>query len=134
MRRGSQRNRTHTTEVSLIDFITELETDRRLTLDSADGKPSWYAVVAPYLRRFRHDRHGPTSDLMPADRCLTMACRRLYRASNKVERAVMDGSSTLSGMEKARVFNKLCYLLAKEAGLTAAVILPPEDEKGEIES
>ena len=122
----------------LIDFLEKLETDRRLTMDIANGKPSWYATTAAYLRHFEHDRHGATSDLLPADRRIVMACRRLYRISNQDERAIMDGSSTLPVREKARIFNILCYRLAKEAKLTAAIILPPETkheyQKGENES
>ena len=97
-------------------------------MDMAAGKPTWYPTTASYLRRFQRDRHGPTSDLMPADRRITIACRKLYRIANEAERSVMCGIDVLPGREKARIFNRLCYKLAKLANMTAAVILPPEDE------
>lgn len=100
-------------------------------LDAEQGRnrPSWYSLAASYLRGFRRTRHSPTSDLLPQDRRITAAARRLYRRSDPVSRSVMDGSSTLQGRERSQVFNRLVHQLAVEAGLTAAALMPPEMEE-----
>ncbi len=117
----------------LIDFIETLETEKRLTLESGTGKPSWYPTIASYLRYYQQNSQQQTSDLLPKDRRITMACRRLYDMSGPVERAVMDGSSELTGRERSRVFSILCFKLAKLSGMTASILIPEYDNgsKGE---
>lgn len=68
---------------------------------------------------------------MPWDRTLTKALRKAYRTGTAEERAVMTGSSTLSGREQSRVFNQLCFKVAKLAGMTATIIITSEEEKTE---
>lgn len=109
--------------------IRDLKTLDLLGLEEGTCRPSWYGLSASYIRGFSLIRHSPTSDLLPNDRRITLAARRIYRRSDPVCRAVMDGSSKLTGREKSKIFNKLVHQLAIESGMTSAVIMLPETEE-----
>ncbi|MBE5788228.1 MAG: hypothetical protein E7325_01030 [Clostridiales bacterium] len=90
-----------------------------LMMEDSTSRPSWYRICASYLRGFRRFRDSP-SDLLPADKKLSEACRRLYDEADTTERAVMDG--TLTGREAARIFDRLAARLAVKAGLVNYVM------------
>lgn len=115
----------------MSNFLRDTKTLELLGLEEGTCRPSWYGLSASYIRGFNLIRHSPTSNLLPNDRRITMAARRLYRRSDVNARSVMDGTSTLSGREKSKIFNRLVHQLAVESGMTAAALLPPAEETKE---
>lgn len=120
-----------------MDILHNIELVQRIDIDSAGSKPSFYALCAGYLRGFNNDQFARTDDTMPADKRMTLALMRLYSKATSLERAVMTGADfpELTPRERSKVFSALCYKLALEAHLTAAVIMPDQHEmKGEIDN
>ena len=115
------------------DTLREIELTQRIDLDAAGNKPSFYALCAGYLRGFKNNRHTRTDDVMPGDKRMTLATRRLYSKATPKERAVMTGADVpeLTTRERSKVFAVLCYKLAREAHLTATILLPDENERND---
>lgn len=107
----------------------EIEIADLLGMEEGISRPSWYGTSASYLRGYARTRHCPASSLLPEDQKITAAVHRLYERSNDISKGIMDNSSNLTGRARAKIFNKLVYELALEAGLTAAAVLPPETEE-----
>lgn len=96
-------------------------------MDDGGGRPSWHTICASYLRSYSRAHGAVTvSECMPADKRIVLAMRRLYTECTPAERAVMDGTSTLSGSIRSKVFTRLCCKLAVASQLTQAVIMPPD--------
>lgn len=106
-------------------------------INDAGNKPSYFPLVAGYLRGFRSNRHTRTDDSMPGDKKMTLATRHLYAKATMKERAVMIGADIpeLTPRERSKIFTVLCFKLAREAHLTATILLPDDTErKNENES
>lgn len=118
--------------------------DDELTMITDGGKePTWMWTSAAYIRSFSRCRRVVTRDSMPSDRRLSKAVRTVYRASGTADRAVMTGTFKGSRQEQKHRFSRLCCLLAVQAGLCTACIVPatweetisgddPEQKKGDI--
>ena len=127
----------------MLDELTASDEMDELTAVLTQKVPSWMDDARSYLLGFAHHRHEASDDAMPQDRRILRAIRRLYRDANEADRQIMRGTFEGDRTEQKARFFRLCCLLAVEAGLCTACIVPatweetisgddPEQKKGDI--
>lgn len=123
----------------VIDELTTLLQKLPTWPDASEGlgdasshrKPLWMYDARSYLLAFARHRHEASDDSLPQDRRILRAIRRLYRDVNEPDRQIMRGNFRGSRNEQKWRFNRLCVLVAIQAGLTAWAVVPPAWEEME---
>lgn len=113
-------------QIEEVVRITETEEiNLRPVLLEMDNRPSWWVTCASYLKAFQLHPFEVGSSSMPQDKHILSAVRKLYFASDEVDRAVMEGTFSGSKRELIQRRNQLICKLAVRAGLCSYAVIPP---------